>query len=255
MELLFKIVICDGDAAVSENIYKQVLEAAAQNDCKCLITQLYSGKELTDFCKDNSVDIIFMDIDMPDSLKSGNVKEANMESFNAVKQLQAKYPETEFVFVSAYEELAYQSFRYRPFSFVIKRDLHMLSEDLGVLFRKINERKTGNSLFHLTVGDKTYTINTYEIAYFKSDKHYTRSYTEGGKEKSYRLAITDVYKQLKELNFIYVHRSYLVNCKYIKYFDTQNVILLNDLIISVTRDEDKLREAQGIFGRYKRSLR
>ena len=169
--------------------------------------------------------------------------------------MQAENPKTEIMFVSAHEELAYQSFRYRPFSFVSKRDLKMLDEDLGELLLKIKKRKTRNSLVHLTVGENSYVINTDEVMYFKSDKHYINAYMADGNEKSYRCSINDAYNQLKSASYIFIHRSYLINCKFIKYFNTQLVILSNDLEINVTRNDERLNEAKEIFGRYKRGLR
>lgn len=255
MELLFNIVICDDDAVFLDTVYKKVSEIALQNDCRCKITQLYSGNELIDYCKNNAVDIILTDIDMPDFSSAKNEKAANTDGFKAAKTIQDENPGTEVLFISAHEELAYQSFRYRPFSFVSKRDLGMLEEDLGELLQKLRKRKTQNSLFHLTVGKKSYSINTDEIMYFRSDRHYIRSYGADGKEKSYRLSINEAYDQLKEADFIFAHRSYLVNCKFIKYFDTRLIILTDGLEINVTRDSKKSREAQYIFGKYKRSLR
>ena len=148
MEPIFKIVICDDDADFLDSLYKKVVEIAMRNNCKCEITELYSGNELTDYCKNHSVDIILTDIDMPDISNTVRYQTPNMEGFKAAKELQAENPKTEIMFVSAHEELAYQSFRYRPFSFVSKRDLKMLDEDLGELLLKIKKRKTRNSLVH-----------------------------------------------------------------------------------------------------------
>ena len=91
--------------------------------------------------------------------------------------------------------------------------------------------------------------------YFKSSGHYIRSFDACGNEKSYRLNINEAYAQLKEADFIFAHRSYLVNCKFIRYFDARLIVMPDGLEINVTRDSKKSREAQYIFGKYKRSLR
>lgn len=249
------IVLCDDDADFLDVLYNRILNIANQNNCKCNITKLYSGRALIEHCKSNKVDIIITDIDMPetDDFKSAN--EANTNGFMAAKQLQLKFPDIEIVFVSAHEELAYQSFRYRPFSFISKRDLQMLDEDIYELFNKIKMRKSSNILFPLDIGAKMYSINVNEIIYFKTYKHYIWAYTVNGKKTSYRCSIKEAYEQLAEAYFIYIHRSYLINCRYIKYFDTQSVIMINDEEISVTRKEEQLKEAQRIFSIYKRRLR
>lgn len=249
------IAICDDDVDFVDTLYDRTSDIAEKIGCKCSIAKLYSSKELIKHCQINSVDIILTDIDMPETDDFKTINVTNTNGFLAAKKLQEKYPNIEIVFVSAHEELAYQSFRYRPFSFISKRDLQMLDEDIGELLNKIKMKKSSNILFPLSVGEKTYSINVDEIIYFKTDKHYIWSYTINGKDKSYRCSIKEAYEQLAKADFIYIHRSYLINCRYVKYFDTHNIILLSDEKISVTRDETKLREAQVIFSRYKRRLR
>ena len=131
----------------------------------------------------------------------------------------------------------------------------MLDDELSELLKKLIKQRTENSLFHLTVGKKSYVINTDEIMYFKSDKHYIWAYNVIGRDKSYRLRMNEAYEQLKKANFIFVHRSYLINCKFIKYFDTKIIVLSNDYEISVTRNGERWSEAKNIFGDYKRGLR
>lgn len=253
MEL--KIAICDDDMSFVDKLDQKVNEIVKSNNCTCNIAKLYDEKELIKYSKENTVDIILTDIDMSDTASNNPTEFLKMGGFNAAQQLQKMYPETEIMFVSAHEELAYQSFRYRPFSFVSKCDMGRLDEDLGELIKKIKIRRNNNLFAPLTVDGKTYSINVNEIIYFKNEKHYIYAYTVNGREKAYRCSIKDAYNQLKDAYFICVHRSYLLNCRYIRYFDAQNVIMCNDEKINVTRDENRLKEAQKIFVRHKRSLR
>lgn len=255
MDIVFRIAVCDDDAIFLDKIYDKVLDIAIQNDCKCEIIKLYSGAELTDYCTKIPQDIIITDIDMPDFNVPQKLQMPNMEGFKAAKALQEKYPETEILFVSAHEELAYQSFRYRPFSFISKKDLSLLNDDLGELLQKLKKRKENNSLCTLTIDKKVYNINTDEIMYFKTEKHYLRAYLSGGKENTYRINIDDTYAQLKDADFIFVHRSYLLNCKFIKYLDAQIVRMTDCTEISVTRNREKFDEAKKIFGKFKRGMR
>lgn len=255
MELIFNIIICDDDMDFLDIIYKKVSDIMSESGFICNIIELYNAKELLDYCRNNTVDIILTDIDMPDKndLKVADI--TNTEGFMAAQKIQILYPNIKIVFVSSHEELAYQAFSYRPFSFVSKRDLQRLDEDLSELINKIKLQKNNNILFPLNVAEKTHMINVRDTIYFKIEKHYIRAYNINGKGLSYRCGIKDAYKQLVKADFIYLHRSYLINCRYIKHFDTQNVIMINNEKISVTRDEKRLREAQEIFARYRRRLR
>lgn len=120
------LAICDDDALFLDALEKHVLKIASSVGCECTIQKLYSGAELINYCNAKPVDIIITDIDMPDIYAPNSDAQSNTDGFTAAKQLQARYPNIETVFVSAHEELAYQSFRYRPFSFISKRDLQIL---------------------------------------------------------------------------------------------------------------------------------
>ena len=123
------------------------------------------------------------------------------------------------------------------------------------LIEKLEQKRLENLAIPLTIDKKTYMIDKKSVIYFKSDRHYISAYTKEGKEKTYRLNINEAYKQLSDDFFIYVHRSYLINCRFIDFFDTKNILLSNGEKISVTRNEEKLKNAQIIFSDYKRSLR
>lgn len=254
MEIVLEIVICDDDAEFLNKAHESVLKTAKENDIFCSITLLCSDAELIEYFQDRSADIIITDIDMPDKsdLKSNAYE---MSGFKAAQKIQREHPETEIIFLTAHEELAYQSFRYRPFSFVSKRDLQMLDEDLKELFEKLINRKTESLSVPLIIDKKIYMIDKNKIMYFKSDRHYINAYTADGKEAAYRCSINEAYKQLSKSFFIFIHRSYLVNCRFIKLFNTQYITLTGGEKIALTRNEEKIREAQIIFSNYKRSLR
>lgn len=252
--MILNIVICDDDKGFAEEMEKRASKILDDNEYKYHIVILHSGRELMEYFKTNSSDIVLTDIDMGNFYDPRITKEHGVDGFEAVKVLQETIPEAEVIFVTAHEELAYQSYRYKPFSFVSKRELSMLDEDLKELARKVMLKKNSNTLFPLLADGKTYIINTSEIIYFKSDRHYICAYTMAGKADSYRCGTREAYEQLSSANFIYVHRSYLINCRYIKYFDTGKVIMLNGEKINITRDTARLREAHLIFSKYRRSL-
>ena len=249
------IAICDDDAEFLNETYKRIENIIKAYNHTFTIVQLHSDKELIEYCHNNYVDIIVTDIDMPDSSKKLKFSAYEMEGFEAAKELQAMHSNLEIIFLTAHEELAYQSYRYKPFSFVSKRDMQMLDEDLTELIEKLEQKRLENLAIPLTIDKKTYMIDKKSVIYFKSDRHYISAYTKEGKEKTYRLNINEAYKQLSDDFFIYVHRSYLINCRFIDFFDTKNILLSNGEKISVTRNEEKLKNAQIIFSDYKRSLR
>lgn len=78
-------------------------------------------------------------------------------------------------------------------------------------------------------------IEKQDILYVESDKKYCTIIT---KTKKYvlRTALKNLYEQLKDNNFIRIHRSYLINKNHITHIDTQNQnILIGEKEISIGR--------------------
>jgi len=243
MERRFDLIVCDDDAKFLEELLKRVVAAMEKSGYEYNITPMRSGIDLIEYCQENMVDIVLVDIDMP-----------KLTGFEAVQQLQKHQPDLPVIFVTAHEEYAFQAYNYQPFWFVSKRQLDRLDDVILKLVKKLICRYSSNEIFHLKL-DKIYGINVNEIMYFRSDKHYVSAYTVNGKDASYRCTVREAYSQLAEVGYIYIHRSYIVNCRYIKQFDPQFVLLSNGEKISVTRNSAILREAQKLYGKFMRDRR
>lgn len=78
-------------------------------------------------------------------------------------------------------------------------------------------------------------LNKKDILYIESDKKYCTLITTT-KKYVLRTALKNLYEQLKNDNFLRIHRSYLINKEHISYIDTHNQnILIGDKEISIGR--------------------
>lgn len=77
-------------------------------------------------------------------------------------------------------------------------------------------------------------INTQSIIYIESYMRDVMIYTSSGKFKS-RKKISTLYQELEYFGFIQIHKSYLVNDKYIDYVTTQEMVLSNQVILPIGR--------------------
>ena len=67
-------------------------------------------------------------------------------------------------------------------------------------------------------------------------------YTSSGKFKS-RKKISTLYQELEYFGFIQIHKSYLVNDKYIDYVTTQEMVLSNQVTLPRGRKfKDKVKK-------------
>ncbi len=240
---MLNIVICDDDKAFADKLFSQVSEIVSKTEYEYNIHRFYKGTDMLKHCEKNLTDIILVDIDMP-----------KMNGFEAVRSLQAEQPDLAIIFVTSHEELAYQAYDYQPFWFVSKRNLEKLDEVINKLIMKLRFSNESNQIFHLRL-DFIIDINVNEVMYLKGDRHYISAVKENGDVQNFRCKLKDAYEQLKQVGFIYVQRSYIVNCRFIQKLEYKYVTLKNGEKISVTRNKEMMREAQRLFGKFMRELR
>ncbi|MBQ7974562.1 MAG: response regulator transcription factor [Clostridia bacterium] len=237
------IAICDDDIPVLKKISDMVTEIMTGLSCEFLIKELSDGEDIIKYCQNNVVDIILADIDMPDK-----------DGFEIVCELQKIQPEIKVVFVTAHEEYAFQAYDYQPFWFVSKRDLSKLNNVLTKLVTKITKEKLRNKIVYLK-SDRHIAIDIDSVMYIKTDRHYLVVHEMLGDTFKFREGINEVYNQLAEFGFIYVHRCYLINCKFIKKFNSRTIILNNGEEISLSRNKDIINMARRQYGKYMREAR
>lgn len=243
MELLFNIVICDDNADFVDNIHKRISDTAKKIDARCNIVELYDGKELVEYCRNNVSDIILADIDMP-----------ALNGFDAINLLQKQQPDLAVIFITAHEEFAFQAYNYHPFWFVSKRDLSGLEDVLIRLMEKIEYRKNVQEIVYIQC-DKLVEISTEHVMYIKGSGHYLTTYTLKGKGNSFRCGIQHAYNYLKEAGYICAHRSYIVNCRYIKGFSKSGIILKNHEELPVSRNKEIAENALALYKQFLRRSR
>ncbi len=243
MDKVINIAICDDDIIFLNELHKRVAEVLVDGECQYNIIKKHNGSELIEYCENNIVDIVLADIDMPD-----------MTGFDAIQELQKEQPDLAVVFVTAHEEYAYQAYDYQPFWFVSKRHIERIGDVIKKLLRKIIYRKDEKECISV-ITDKVININIKETMYFKSDKHYVSAYRYDGQKIKFRAGIKEIYSQLADAGFINIHRSYIVNCRYIERFNYEYIVLKNGEKIPVTRKQETVKEAQKKYGEFMRKIR
>ena len=239
-----RIAICDDEENTLLSLNYLVKEIIFEYDQEFDIITFDKSNNLIRFCRDNITDIVLLDIDMPET-----------DGFNAVEELRKYQSDIAVIFITAHEELAYQAYDYQPFWFVSKMKLDKLSEVLGKLIKKVNSRKTDKNIIHLEL-KPIVSLNVDETAYIKSNNHYMIVYDINNNSIiKFRGGIKDVYKQLCQRGFIFVQRSYIVNCRFIKRFDSKCIVLNNGHTLTVTRNAQMLNEAHRLYGKFMREMR
>ena len=171
-----------------------------------LLTKCYNALEAIDFLKDNTVDLIFLDINMP--LLTG------MELAGLLSG------ETAIVFTTAHFEHAAESYSFNTIDYLLKpitlKRFLAATKKIEAYFQArmpVTDKpaETGNEYFFVKSGTELRKILLPEVLFFESRKEYVRVVTQAFEVLTYR-RLKDIEAQLNG-PFARVHNSYIVNIR------------------------------------------
>jgi len=192
-----------------------------------LLASCKTGKDAIKKIEALEPDLVFLDIQMKD-----------MTGFNVLEQIDVKKTPL-VIFVTAYDEYALKAFDYYAFDYLLKpfkderffqsaqKAIDVLKHDNHSLFEKKiegllqlmqepkNEIKTiYKNKLPIKTGNKIYFIVTDEIKYVTASGYYAEIHTNE-KKHLLRESLTNLMNGLNHSDFIRIHRSTIINLKYI----------------------------------------
>lgn len=186
-----------------------------------LVAEFGNAIEATIFLQEQAIDMIFLDIKMPQLSGTEFVR-----SLRNVPKI---------IFTTAYKEFAHEGFELDVVDYLLKpirfdRFLRAVnkafpsrqyeSETHGLIVNE--ESKPAASFIYLRVDRKMIKVFLDDILYIESDKDYVKVFTEKGFIIT-RQTIGSVEAMLSESQFIRVHRSYIVSLNKLKSFTVEAV--------------------------------
>ena len=212
---MIRIAIVDDETEMLDFLCKCVSDLGKKLLCDFEIQCFSSSFEF--LSKHNSLpfQILFLDISMPE-----------MDGFELSKQLRDSDWEVFIIYVTANEHLVFKSFDYQPFQFIRKRDNELIKADIESAVQKVCQQLSKNRMMTLDLPyNEKITVNIQEIEYIASDRHYLNYNLKDGTAIKCRGTISDAENKMEAFDFIRIHRSYLINLKYvIKLSTSQNQV-------------------------------
>lgn len=217
------IGICDDD-----NRFMQLLKEQLKVEiCKYFgfinvkIFCYENGDEFLNSSHKNFFHIAFIDIEMPQ--KSG---------FEIANDVNLLYPNTSIIFVSSHESYVFDSYEYTPLWFVRKETY---SRDLLLALRKyFKVTKYQHLVYQIKIGKVNKTVFQKDILYFECRSHEIMIKMLNEEYQMYG-SLNHVLSELKNENFIRVHRSFLVNSIYISGVSGKKIVLKDGSEIDLGR--------------------
>lgn len=198
---MIKIAVCDDEKIVLDEICSKVQDAFSEINCTAEIFKTHKPFDLVEHIKNNTTDVLFLDIDMP-SLSGMDIAQFLIDS-NA---------EILLVFVTSHDTLVYQSFRYHPFGFIRKSHF---DEEIGAVVKSIaDELQKRNEHFSFKTNEGFFKVPFEDIIYFESESNYINLHCTDNQYR-FRGTITSLENELKAKGFIRTHKGFLVNQQHI----------------------------------------
>ena len=204
-----KIVIIEDEILSAERLEKMLKDLFPSIT---IAAKLASVESSVAWLKENSVDLIFSDIQLADGL-----------SFSIFDQVEVKTP---VVFTTAYDKYAIQAFEVNSVSYLLKpikkRELEhsfqkyqLLKSAYSIDFDNILSNIRGTTAykkrFLIQIADKYKKIETEEIAYFFALEKNVFFRTSEGKTYPLDMTLEQVGKVIDPALFFRINRKYIVN--------------------------------------------
>ena len=164
--------------------------------------------------KEQQVDLLFLDIQMPELKGTVFAKTVNAN--------------TKIIFTSAYSEYALEGFELNALDYLLKpitfeRFLSSLNKFESVTVKDVEEAMTIKSGYDL------HKVKFADIKYIESDSEYVNYHTTGKKIMSNQ-SLKALENILPKSMFIRVHRSYIVNKKFVTGLKGRDILLSDEVI-------------------------
>lgn len=236
---MLNVAFCDDDRDFLSRIVPETEKIFGQLRTDARIHAFTGGTELiSEFKKyDSYFDAVFLDIDMPEK----NGKEVARE----LRVLDKRF---KLVFITAYEREALNTFQYDVIGFLPK---NLLKQRLGDMVKLLVERiEEDNPRVQLFMADESgmateIKIPLDDIVFFESINKKVYLHAKRRSFALHRCQFSEIVRQYLPLGFVDIHRTCIVNLKYIFSIGEIEIRLDDGTRLPLSR-----RKRQALFDRF-----
>lgn len=231
-----RILLCDDDKLFLESLKERLKEIFVKYGSSCRISEWESGTALLKEVDFNQVDILFLDIDMPE-----------ISGIQVAEKVKRWNPDINLVFLTNREDLVFKAIQFQPYRFIRKEKLaEELEETVHRLIIKIADETL---LYQFARGGNAVKVPIREIIYLESQGHNIQIHCRN-QMHTIRGKLSEYDERLEKYGFIRIHSGFLVNIRYIYTISYQGICLDNGQKLPVSRK--KLDEIKKIHMAYMR---
>ena len=210
-----------------------------------LIAEFDNPLDTLNFLENNTADVIFLDINMPD-----------MNGISLGKIITKMYPSMKIVFITAYKDYAVDAFEIKAFDYLLKpysegRIRNLLKSLINIKSEVVSSIKN-TSLKKITVNidERLYVISLTDVDYIEASEKETLIFANQKKYVS-KIKISKWEEMLKGNNFYRCHRSFIVNLDKIteieQWFNSSWIIKIKNYTTAIPVSRNNIKELKELF--------
>ena len=214
-----RFALCDDEREMAELFAEKLREFYPE---ECEISCYTNGVNLLEDCVRELFDAFFLDVEMRE-----------IDGFSLAEKIRAGNPFAKIIFVTNNTERArvgylYGAFRY-VWKFAIDEELREAAMSLKREFDLLNE------VLLLKTPCEEILINVNNIRYFEVEGHHVTAFFDDNEERVSG-TLNEYEERLKSNGFIRIHKSFLVNFRFIRAIGTNSVSLMNGETLPLSRN-------------------
>lgn len=209
-----KCIIVDDEPAAHYVLVNYI----SQNPQLELVQQCYNGIEALNYLRSNMIDLMFLDIDMPE--------------ITGLELLRTLTDPPKTILTTAYSEFALESYEFGVFDYLLKPIYFpRFLKSMERFFTTYTDEKTEiiNPIIAVKIDGFLFDLNVNDILFAQSCGNYVKIFTL---KKVYlaSMTTTELENSLSSELFMRVHKSYIVAIAKIKDWERNTVVINNEKI-------------------------
>ncbi len=207
---------------------KQISSYINKTPFLALLGQFENAIQAISFLQDNEIDLMFVDINMPD-----------LSGMDFVKSL-SNPPKV--IFTTAYSEYAIEGFKVDAIDYLLKpigykdflRAADKAKERIKPKVDSKSQIESNEKFLFIKSEYKSLRINLSDIKYIESKSEYLRIYVENQSPVMTLMSMKKMEQFLPESSFMRIHRSFMVNLNKVKIVERNRIVFDKDVYIPVS---------------------
>jgi two-component system LytT family response regulator len=207
---------------------KQIVAYIERTPFLAMVGQFESALQAMEFLPENTIDLMFIDINMPD-----------LSGMDFVKSLDNP---PKIIFTTAHSQYALEGFRVNAIDYLLKpigypdflKSANKAKAFFDIQLSSNEEVRVKNDSLFIKSDYKILRILFKDIKYIEGMREYLRIHLTNAKPVMTLLSMKKMEAFLPEDSFMRVHRSFIVNLKQINTIERNRIVFDEDVYIPVS---------------------